>query len=197
MIARLTGRVAEKLEDRVILDVNGVGYEVFAPGSTLSRVGPVGTALILHTVTHVREDVLQLYGFLSVDEKRLFESVTSVSGIGPKIGLAVLSALAPPEFRRAILEKNLGALTGISGVGRKTAERLVVELRDRMGEGLALGPAVVGTPSVFQDAVTALVTLGYPRAAAVRSVREAIDALEGDPPVEDVVRKALGQLTLR
>jgi holliday junction DNA helicase RuvA len=197
VIARLTGRVAEKLEDRVILDVNGVGYEVFAPGSTLSRVGPVGSALILHTVTHVREDVLQLYGFLSVDEKRLFESVTSVSGIGPKLGLAVLSALSPADLRRAVVEKNLAALTGISGVGRKTAERLVVELRDRLGEGTALGPAVVGTPSVFQDSVTALVTLGYPRAAAVRAVRDAIDALGGDPPVEDVVRKALGQMALR
>jgi holliday junction DNA helicase RuvA len=197
VIARLTGRVAEKLEDRVILDVNGVGYEVFAPGSTLSRVGPVGTALILHTLTHVREDVLQLYGFLSVDEKRLFESVTSVSGIGPKLGLAILSALSPADFRRAIVEKNVPALTGISGVGRKTAERLVVELRDKMGEGAALGPAVVGTPSVFQDAVTALVTLGYPRPAAVRAVRDAIDGLGGDPPVEDVVRKALGQMALR
>lgn len=197
MIARLTGRVAEKLPDRVVLDVNGVGYEVWAPGSTLSRVGPVGSALILHTVTHVREDVLQLYGFLTIDEKRLFESVTSVSGIGPKLGLAVLSALSPTEFRRAILERNLAALTGISGVGRKTAERMIVDLRDKLGDGAEPGPAETGTPSVFQDAVTALVTLGYPRPSAVRAVREALEALGGDPPVEDVVRRALGQMALR
>jgi Holliday junction DNA helicase RuvA len=197
MIARLTGRVAEKLEDRLIVDVNGVGYEVFTPGSTLTRVGALGTAIILHTVTHVREDVLQLYGFLTVDEKRLFESVTAVSGIGPKLGLAILSALSPADFRRAILEKNLAALTGISGVGRKTAERLVVELRDRLADGTSVGPVEVGTPSVFQDAVTALVTLGYPRPSAVRAVRQAIEDLGGDPVVEEVVRKALGQMALR
>jgi Holliday junction DNA helicase RuvA len=197
VIARLTGRVADKLEDRVILDVGGVGYEVFTPGSTLARVGPVGSALVLHTVTHVREDAIHLYGFINLDEKRIFESVTAVSGIGPKLGLAVLSGLSPPEFRKAIVEKNIAALTAISGIGRKTAERMVVDLRDRMSDGSDSLPQDVASPSVFQDAVTALVTLGYPRAAAIKAVRQSLEALDPDPPVEVIVRRALGHMTTR
>lgn len=197
MIARLTGRVAEKLEDRVVLDVNGVGYEILAPGSTLSRVGPVGTTLTLHTVLHVREDALQLVGFVTVDEKRLFESVTAVTGIGPRLGLAILSALTPAQFRRAVVENDIPALTGVSGIGRKTAQRLVVELRD----GLTAEPGPAGPdgaePSMFQDAVTALVTLGYPRATAVRAVRQALDGPDPLSRVEDVVRRALGQIASR
>ena len=197
MIARLAGRVAEKLEDRLVLDVNGVGYEVFAPGSTLSRVGPVGTALTLHTVLHVREDALQLYGFITIDEKRLFGSVTAVSGIGPKLGLAILSGLSPADFRRAVVENDVSALTAVTGIGRKTAQRLVVELRDNMtAEPEPPGDGGAG-PSTFQDAVTALVTLGYPRATAVRAVRQALDGPEPVTRVEDVVRRALGQIATR
>lgn len=195
MIARLTGRVVEQLADRVVLDVGGVGYEVLAPGSTLSRVGPAGTLLTLHTVLHVREDALQLFGFATVDEKRLFESVTTVSGIGPKLGLAILSGVSPADFRRAVVENDLSALTAVSGIGRKTAQRLVVELRD----GLTTEPEPVGGagPSVFQDAVTALVTLGYPRATAVRAVRQAMDGPEPITRVEEVVRRALGRIDAR
>jgi holliday junction DNA helicase RuvA len=197
MIARLAGRVAEKLEDRVVLDVNGVGYEILAPGSTLSRVGPVGTALTLHTVLHVREDALTLFGFITIDEKKLFESVTAVTGIGPKLGLSILSALSPADFRRAVVENDLSALTGVSGIGRKTAQRLVVELRDSLSlEPMPAGAEGVG-PSIFQDAVTALVTLGYPRATAVRAVRQVLDGSEPLARVEDVVRRALGQIATR
>lgn len=198
MIARLSGRLLEKLEDRVIVDVGGVGYEVFAPGSTLTRLPAAGGPVVLHTVTHVREDALQLYGFATPDEKHLFESVTAVGGVGPKLGLAILSGLNPAAFRRAIVERNLAALTGISGIGRKTAERLVVELRDRLGGGDDdAGPGTDGEPSPVQDAVAALVTLGYPRPQAVKAVRESATEIKPGAGVDMLVRRALGRLAAR
>lgn len=200
MIARLSGRLLEKLEDRVIVDVGGVGYEVFAPGSTLTRLPAAGAAVVLHTVTHVREDALQLYGFVTPDEKHLFESVTAVGGVGPKLGLAILSGLNPAAFRRAILERNLTALTGISGIGRKTAERLVVELRDRLGGEAGdadLGADGGGESSTLQDAVAALVTLGYPRLQAVKAVRDSTAEVKPGAAVDVLVRRALGRLAAR
>lgn len=198
MIARLKGIVVERLSDAVILDVAGVGYHVHAPTSTLDHVGPAGSALTLHTVMKApREDAPQLYGFITGDERALFERITAVSGVGPRLGLAVLSGLSPAVFRRAVLGRDLAALTAISGIGRKTAERLVVELRDRFTQE----PAPLATSgrdsSTFQDAVTALVTLGYPRPLAVSAVTDALDSLHAEPRVEDVVRKALGRISSR
>jgi Holliday junction DNA helicase RuvA len=194
MIARLSGKIVEKLEDRLVLDVAGVGYEVFLPTSSLARVGPAGTPLVVHVVTHVREDALQLYGFLTRDEKGLFETVTGVSGVGPRLGMALLSGLEPSALRRAVQERDVAALTRVPGIGRKTAERLIVDLRDRVGEGGEESGLAGGPASPFQDAVTALVTLGYPRPLAVRAVREAGGELPPDAAVEDLVRRALGRL---
>ncbi len=198
MIARLTGKILEVGDDRIVLDVNGVGYAVFAPASTLRKAGAAGSVLTLHTHMNVREDAIQLYGFASADEKGLFESVIAVSGIGPKLGLAVLSGLTPAEFRRAVLDNNVTALTAITGVGRKTAQRLIMELRDRMTGGTDPGPeSGRGDTSAFQDAVTALVTLGYPRPTAVKAVRGAVDAAGDAASVEDLIRKALGDISVR
>lgn len=194
MIARLSGKVVEKLEDRVVLDVGGVGYEVFLPTSSLARVGPAGTVVVVHTVTHVREDALQLYGFLTRDEKSLFETVTGVSGVGPRLGLALLSGLEPGALRRAVQERDVAALVRVPGVGRKTAERLIVDLRDRVGDPGDDIASIGGPASPFQDAVTALVTLGYPRPHAVRAVREAAGELAPDAAVEDLVRRSLSRL---
>jgi Holliday junction DNA helicase RuvA len=194
VIARLSGKIVEKLEDRIVLDVAGVGYEVFLPTSSLARVGPAGTALVVQVVTHVREDALQLYGFLTRDEKGLFETVTAVSGVGPRLGMALLSGLDPGALRRAVQERDVAALTRVPGVGRKTAERLIVDLRDRVGDGGEDAGAAGGPASSFQDAVTALVTLGYPRTQAVRAVREAAGELAPDAAVEELVRRALGRL---
>lgn len=198
MIARLTGQVLEITDDRIILDVNGVGYAVFAPASTRRKAGTPGSKLTLHTVMNVREDAIQLFGFFTADEKGLFESVISVSGIGPKLGLAVLSGLTPAEFRRAVLDNNVTALIAIAGVGRKTAQRLIMELRDRMTGGAEpVDGTGSGETSAFQDAVTALITLGYPRPTAVRAVRNALDATGEGTAVEDLVRKALGEISAR
>lgn len=199
MIARLSGRVVERAGDSLVIDVNGVGYLVHVPASTLDHVGPVGAALTLHTVMRApREETPQLFGFATREEKEIFERITQVNGVGARLGLAVLSGLSPAAFRRAVLDRNLVALTAISGIGRKTAERLVVELRDRLAQEPA-PPAADGTvaSSAFQDAVTALVTLGYPRPLAVRAVTEVLEGLGGDVRVEDVVRKALGRLSVR
>lgn len=199
MIARLSGRVAERSGDSLVIDVNGVGYLVHVPTSTLDHVGPVGAALTLHTVMRApREETPQLFGFATREEKEIFERITQVNGVGARLGLAVLSGLSPAAFRRAVLDRNLVALTAISGIGKKTAERLVVELRDRLAQEPA-PPAADGTTasSAFQDAVTALVTLGYPRPLAVRAVTEVLEGFGSDLRVEDVVRKALGRLSVR
>ena len=193
MIARLSGRVVDKSADRLVLDVNGVGYEIFVPASSLARIGAAGSALVVHTVTHVREDALQLFGFLDVDEKRLFETLTAVSGVGPKLALALLSGLAPAALRRAVSQRDIAALTAISGIGRKTAERLLVELRDRVGDSVGDdSPGADATP--FQDAVTALITLGYARPQSVSAVREAAGELPPDAAPEQLVRRALSRL---
>lgn len=194
MIARLSGKVVDKLADRIILDVHGVGYEIFVPASSLARIGPSGTALVVHTVTHVREDALLLFGFLAVDDKQLFETLTAVSGVGPKLALAILSGLSPKALRRAVVQRDLAALTAISGIGRKTAERLMVELRDRVGDGDEGESGPGGEASPFQDAVTALITLGYARPQAVSAVREAAGGLPPDAAPEQLVRRALGRL---
>ena len=199
MIARLSGRVAERSGDSLVIDVNGVGYLVHVPASTLDHVGPVGAALTLHTVMRApREETPQLFGFATREEKEIFERITQVNGVGARLGLAVLSGLSPAAFRRAVLDRNLVALTAISGIGKKTAERLVVDLRDRLAQEPA-PPAADGTAasSAFQDAVTALVTLGYPRPLAVRAVTEVLEGFGSDLRVEDVVRKALGRLSVR
>lgn len=194
MIARLSGKVIDKLADRIVLDVNGVGYEVFMPATSLARIGPAGSSLVVHTVTHVREDALLLFGFLAFDEKHLFETLTGVSGVGPKLALAVLSGLTPAALRGAVARRDLAALTAVSGIGRKTAERLLVELRDRVGDGAPGELDTSGEATPFQDAVTALITLGYARPQAVSAVRDAAGELAPDAAPEQLVRRALGRL---
>ncbi|HEX7878989.1 MAG TPA: Holliday junction branch migration protein RuvA [Candidatus Eisenbacteria bacterium] len=194
MIARLAGKVIDKLADRIVLDVNGVGYEVFMPATSLARIGAAGSSLVVHTVTHVREDALLLFGFLAFDEKHLFETLTGVSGVGPKLALAILSGLTPAALRGAVARRDLAALTQVSGIGRKTAERLLVELRDRVGEDVGGELDASGEATPFQDAVTALITLGYARPQAVSAVRDAAGELAPDAAPEHLVRRALGRL---
>ncbi len=169
MIARLSGTVLEKHPMRVVLDVNGVGYEVHVPLSSFGAVGEPGTTLALRVHTHVREDALMLYGFASPLEQRVFEHLISVSGIGPRLGLSVLSGLAPIELVQAIASGDVARLTTIPGIGRKTAERIVLELKEKLGAVAAADPALPPT-GPREDLLSALVNLGYHRPSAEKAV---------------------------
>jgi Holliday junction DNA helicase RuvA len=199
MIARLSGRLLGKQPNQVIVDVNGVGYEVNIPISTFYEVGEVGHAVQLQIYTHVREDTIALYGFKTSKEKMVFEHLTSISGIGPRLGITILSGMPVDELVFAIRQSNLARLTSIPGVGRKTAERLVVELRDKLSKFAA---AAVETSSAIEpvsqqqeDVISALVNLGYAKPAAEKAVQSVISSANGEPAFEELLRKALQQLS--
>ena len=180
MIARLAGVLAEKSPGRIIVDVQGVGYDVQVPLSTFYVAGEPGERVVLRVHTHVREDAILLFGFGSALEQTLFEKLIGVSGIGPKVALALLSGIEPAELVRAIRGSDIARLTRIPGVGRNTAKWLIVELRDRMP---ASGdepetPAAAGADDLRDDLLSALANLGYQRG----SVEKAVDkVLRGDP----------------
>ncbi|HEX7085331.1 MAG TPA: Holliday junction branch migration protein RuvA [Vicinamibacterales bacterium] len=193
MIARLRGTVLEKAPTRVVLDVGGVGYEVHVPLSSFGGVGEPGTVLTLHVHTHVRDDAILLFGFSTALELSLFERLITVSGIGPRVALAVLSGLPPSELVEAIASADLARLTAIPGVGKKTAERIVLELKDRIAAFSAAAPAAdAGGPR--EDLVSALVNLGYHRAAAEKAVNQALASVP-DGGFEGALRHALRSLT--
>ncbi len=178
MIALLRGRLAEKNPNRVIIDVQGVGYDVQVPLSTFYELGEPGADVVFRVHTHVREDTLALFGFATMLELQLFEQLIGVSGIGPRLALAVLSGIDPPDLVRAINQGDVGRLTGIPGVGKKTAERIGLELKDRL-VNLAVEPepGADGTSTDLRcDLLSALVNLGYPRQLAERAVDAALVA---------------------
>lgn len=176
MIARLSGTVLEKHPMRVVVDVGGVGYDVHVPLSSFSAIGEPGTPLALRVHTHVREDALVLYGFASALEQRVFEYLIGVSGIGPRLALAVLSGLPPGELVQAIAGADVARLTSIPGIGRKTAERIVLELKEKLGVVAAADPAA--PPSgPREDLLSALVNLGYHRPTAEAAVDRALREL--------------------
>ncbi len=188
MISYLRGQILMRGDDSIVLDVNGVGYRVRVPTSTLDTLGEAGTPAELFTHLHVREDDLSLFGFATEDELKIFELLLTVSGIGPKGALGALSAAAPNLIRAAIAQNNLDALTGLPGIGKKTAQRLVLELKGKID----LSEAALGEVSaVDQEVVAALVNLGYSAAEAQRAARAV-------PPseklVEDRIRAALRYL---
>ncbi len=184
MIARLTGTVADRGPDSIVLDVNGVGYLVFAPASVITRANP-GTEVVLHTHMVVREDAMTIYGFFEAHQQRLFQTLIGVSGVGPKVALALLSIMDADELSFAIASGNAAALARAPGVGQKLAARLVVELRDKMTKG---APASI--PGVeSEDVVSALMALGYSQAEAVDAV--ARTEFKDADPIEEKVRQAL------
>ena len=198
MIANLSGVLLEKDARRVqrlVIDVHGVGYEVLAPLSTIYTLGDVGSAVALRIYTHVREDIIQLFGFATALEHGLFERLIGVNGVGPKLGLAILSGIEPADLGRAIRDNDLGRLTSIPGVGRKTAERLVVELRDKFTQdfGPVAATGVVPGAAVRDDLMSALTNLGYQRAAAEKAIDRVTGrssgALEFEPALRDVLKE--------
>ena len=196
MIGSLTGRIVVKEIDEILIEVAGVGYRVAIPLSTYESLPSEGEEAMLVTHLHVREDELTLYGFATRRERRLFETLIGVSGIGPRLALHVLSRLSPERFAGAIARGDLATLTGISGVGKKTAERMVVELKDKLAEmaepedAAAAGPALTTSG---EDAVKALVALGIRRSAAERAVRDAIGSGD-DLPAPELTRRALAAI---
>ena len=182
MIARLNGIISEKHPNRLIVDVNGVGYDVLVPLSTFYGLGDAGAGVTLRVHTHVREDAIALYGFATALEQDLFERLIGISGIGPKLALAVLSGIDPSELVRAIRSQDVARLTRIPGVGKKTAERIGLELKDRLPQTAASAAgAVVVEDDVKADLLSALLNLGYNRAVAEKAVDA---ALKTSPQVE-------------
>ena len=197
MIAFLTGKLLEKQANTVIVDVGGVGYEVTIPLSTFYELGEPGSDVELRIHTHVREDAIQLFGFKTARERDLYLKLISVQGIGAKSGVTMLSGMSADEIVAAIRSNDLGRLTAIPGVGRKTAERLVIELRDKVGELAAAAGADASVAAdhlpvdaVFDDALSALVNLGYQKAAAERALKKVVqDGTEMS--VQKLLRRSL------
>jgi Holliday junction DNA helicase RuvA len=198
MIAQLRGRLAEKEPNRVILDVGGVGYDVSVPLSTYYTLGEPGSDVALRIHTHVREDTLALYGFSTPLELQIFERLIAISGIGPKLALAVLSGIDVSDLVRAVQAGDVGRLTAIPGVGKKTAERIGLELKDKLPKGIvdetAAGPGG-GAPGgeLRQDLLSALLNLGYHRPLAEKAVDAALARTES-PAFEIVLKQALREL---
>ena len=194
MIARLKGTLLEKTPTRLVIDVGGVGYDVTVPLSTFYTIGDAGSEVTLRVHTHVREDAIALYGFGSAIEQDLFERLIGISGIGPKLALAVLSGIDAGELVRAIRAQDVARLTKIPGIGKKTAERIGLELKDRLP--VALHPA--GTSAVESveggqmrdDLLSALINLGYQRAAAEKAIDAALRKTP-DAAFEHLVRDIL------
>ena len=197
MIALLRGSLVDKSASRLVVDVNGVGYEVLVPLSTFYGLGDAGAAVTLRIHTHVREDVIALYGFGTRLEQDLFERLIAISGVGPKLALAVLSGIEPAELIRAIERGDVARLTGIPGVGKKTSERIVLELKDRLPRmqpaTAATGVALIDAPALRDDVLSALMNLGYHRPLAEKAVEAAIKATPGGD-FEPTLRQALREL---
>jgi len=195
MIARLTGTLLEKNPGLLVLDVSGVGYEVTIPLGTFRVVGEPGARVELHVHTHVREDTLALYGFATRLEKELFVRLLAVNGVGPKTAVALLSGLGAEPLVEAVRRRDIRRLSGAPGIGRKTAERIALDLADRL-ESLAAPDRRDAAPGgMKEDLVSALVNLGYNARAASEAATGALDGAPAEPPFEDLLRRALRTLS--
>ena len=205
MIACLKGELFHKTPEKVIVMVGGVGYEVFLSASSLERMPSLGEEVFLHAFTHVREDILSIFGFMDADEKEMFLLLITVSGVGPKLALGILSGISPNDLARSIASKDVTRLTGLSGVGKKTAARLCLDLKDKVGfiatgdDGLPdfeTEGKVAG--SIESDVISALVNLGYPQNRAVNALVAVKRRLEpeklSDIRVEELIRETLRSL---
>jgi Holliday junction DNA helicase RuvA len=191
MIGYLKGTLIEKKPNSVLVDVNGVGYLVSIPVSTFYDLPEEGTSLALFIYTHVREDTIALYGFRTQRDKNLFEKLISVSGVGPKMGVSFLSGMTAEELIPAIQRQDIVKLTTIPGVGRKTAERVALELREQVPALLSELATVSEEKSVREDLISALVNLGYHRNLAERAVKNAVDKAKPEESFEVLLKHSL------
>ncbi|MCL6638894.1 MAG: Holliday junction branch migration protein RuvA [Firmicutes bacterium] len=194
MFAFLKGRLAAVESSSVVLEVSGIGYRVHVPLSLLHRLPPAGEELMLHTHLVVREDDLQLYGFSSREELDFFVKLLNVTGVGPRVAQAVLSIFHPAELARAIAVEDLASLTRVPGVGKKTAGRIVLELKDKVAAGIGDPATVKETDGVEADAVAALESLGYSLPEARRAVKQAAGRFKERPQVSELVKTSLSIL---
>jgi Holliday junction DNA helicase RuvA len=194
MIAFLRGILLERTPNRVVLDVHGVGYELLIPVSTFQCLPAAGAEVALHAYTQAREDALQLFGFGTAREKAIFERLLSVSGVGPRMALAALSGLSVNELAAAIAASDLARLTAVPGIGKKTAERICVELRDKVAEWAAAeAPAQPSAPlpAAAEEVLSALVNLGYARPLAEKAVRRASERQPAAAGFEELFKRSL------
>ncbi len=194
MISYLRGKLFLKAPDHIIIDTGGVGYEVYVSLNTFYSLPSVGSDVSLHIYTHVREDLIQLYGFHTSEEKSAFLDLISIGGVGPRVAIQILSGVSPSELRRIVAEHDVKRLKRIPGIGKKTAERILLELKHKFKivhkEDIAIDDEIESEGSVFRDAVSALVNLGYRPNEAKKAIHLAIKKL-GDAKLEDVLREAL------
>ncbi len=196
MIARLSGTLIQKSVTQCVVDVRGMGYRVFVPLSTVYELPDIEQPVVLQIHTHVREDAITLYGFCSEEERNVFQLMISVTGIGPKLAVNILSGISAEEWVRAVAAEDLKRLTGIPGVGRKTAERMILELRDKAvklrSEAVPSGITAVRTgEQVRDDALSALVNLGYKGSLARDAVERIMKEAEEPLSLDQVLKKAL------
>lgn len=200
MISYVRGEIAAFEDDKVIIDVNGIGYGIYMPQTAMGRLPMVGSEVKIHTYFSVKEDAMQLYGFLTRDELSVFKLIIGVNGIGPKGGLGILSKLTPNDLRFAVMSKDIKAISAAPGIGKKTAEKLILELKDKLNledaleqpEQITSGVSVQEAQGVQMDAVQALVALGYGNTEALRAVKKV--EIDDSTSVEDVLKKALKHL---
>jgi holliday junction DNA helicase RuvA len=196
VIAHISGTLAQKIPGEVVIDVAGVGYQIFIPLNVFYRLPEIGAPLSLQIYTHVREDALQLFGFQDLGDKQLFLLLLGVSGIGPKLAVNILSGIASDELSRALKEGDQVRLMAIPGVGRKLAERMIVELKDKFASLAPTGPEsakIEGGSQLLSDAVSALVNLGYKRPEAEKIVREVLR--RGERSLENVLKESLRRVS--
>ncbi|MBI3193138.1 MAG: Holliday junction branch migration protein RuvA [Ignavibacteriae bacterium] len=195
MIAFLKGTLVSKSPTEVIIDVNGVGYHANIPLSTFEKLEKQNSPVEILTYLHVREDILQLYGFATEDEREFFRLLMSVSGIGPKMAQGILSGMSTSELRSAITDGNITSLTSISGVGKKTAERIVIELRDKLSKTAAPSSTVIPSGKqlhIRNEAVNALMSLGFQKTSAEKAVATVMKEIpEQQISVEEIIKHAL------
>jgi Holliday junction DNA helicase RuvA len=198
MIAHLKGKLTNKSPVGIAIDVNGVGYQVFVPLSTFYVLPELGNEVFLNIHTHMREELLKLFGFYTTDEKKIFEKLITINKVGPKLALTILSGMSPAELFSTIDSNDIGKLSTIPGIGRKTAERLILEMRNKI-EGLSLEFASTNdsTPQneLFDDALSALVNLGYTKSQAEQTLKKVCEEEEIENSIEGLIKKSLNMLS--
>lgn len=200
MFALITGKLAAKSANEVIVDVGGLGYQVFIPLSTFYELPEKGDSVTFHVHTHVKEDAIQLFGFQTSEEKTIFQLMIQVSGIGPKLAINVLSGISAPELVRAVAGGDLARLVAVPGIGKKTAERVILELRDKfakLAQEQSAGPAQAAATDeeVIHDALSALVNLGYKEPFARKALDMVRESLDGELSIEELLKRALKLLS--